>query len=70
METPDKIRKSHVCQEIVPMSSVLCPKKTMPHVSKRMMVVRMAVAKSELISCNPTLAKIEVSAANTADKIA
>ena len=64
------MRKSHVCQLIAPMPSALCPKKTIPHVSKRMMVVRMAVAKSELMSCNPTLAKIEVSAAKTADKIA
>ena len=40
----------------------------MPHVKTRMTVVRMAVAKLELMSATPSLARIAVSAAKSAER--
>lgn len=43
---------------------------TIPHVSRRIIVVRMAVARLEFMSLTPILANMAVRAANSADRIA
>ena len=55
---------------MAPIPPTLPPKRTIPQVMHRMTTVRMAVARSESMSFTPTLAKIAVNAANTADRIA
>lgn len=48
-------------------SFILPLNNTMPQVKRRMMEVRMAVARLELMSFTPIFAKIAVRAANRAD---
>ena len=54
----------------LPDAAVSRLQKTIPHVMHRMIVVRIAVARSELMSFTPILAKIAVSAAKNADSSA
>ena len=67
MARPDRIRNSQLfwlMEEIPPWALV---RNTMPQDMSRTTPVRMAVARLELTPSIPTLARMEVSAANTAD---
>lgn len=64
---PDSTKNSHVWPGIDLMSLAWVPTRAMPHVKGRMMVVRIAVARSESTSFTPILAKIAVRAAKKAD---
>ena len=64
---PERMRNSQVCRLTSLISERWEPKKTIPHVIKRITVVRMAVARLELMSLTPTLAKMAVRAAKKAE---
>lgn len=71
MAQPDNIRNNHVWLGIAfmeePKACPLMVKKAIHHVISNITVVRIAVARSELMSFTPTLAKIAVREAKNAD---
>ena len=70
MASPDRIRNSQLFLLISAIPLYVWVKKTMPHAMTTTTTVQMAVARFELTPSIPILAKIEVSAANTADNSA
>jgi hypothetical protein len=68
VDKPEKMRNTHVFRFTSFTSLKWHPKITIPHVSRRIIVVRMAVARSESTSLTPALAKTAVSAAKKADR--
>ena len=67
MARPDRIRNSQLLRLMLPMPPWASVKNTMPQAITSTTPVRMAVARLELTPSMPTLARIEVSAANTAE---
>ena len=67
MASPDRIRNSQLFLLISAIPLYVWVKKTIPHAMTTTTTVQMAVARFELTPSIPILAKIEVSAANTAD---
>lgn len=67
---PERIRNTHVLRPMARTWLIVPVAMTIPHVSRRIIVVRMAVARLELMSLTPILANMAVRAANSADRIA
>lgn len=70
MATPDRIRKLQLRPPMSPMPWCFPVRKTIPQAITRTTAVRIAVARLELIPSIPSLARMEVSAANSADSSA
>ncbi|SUQ45954.1 hypothetical protein CNEONATNEC32_01126 [Clostridium neonatale] len=67
MASPDNIRNIQLFIPIFEISFCVPLKNTRPHAITRTTTVRIAVARSELIPSIPIFAKIDVSAAKSAD---
>lgn len=67
---PDRIRKSQffLSSDVIPTCD--CVRKTMPHAKTNTTIVRIAVARCDCTPCKPTLAKIDVIAAQIAEQSA
>ena len=67
---PDKIKNIQLFLLISPIPELLFVRNTIPHAISTTTIVRIAVARFEFTFSIPTFARIEVSAANTADNSA
>ena len=70
MARPDRIRNSQLFWLIWEIPFCAFVRKTIPQAITRTTAVRIAVARLELTPSMPTFARIDVSAANTDDRIA
>lgn len=70
MASPERMRKSMLRWEMSRMPCWEPVRKTIPHARRSTTTVRMAVARLELTFSMPILARMEVSAAKTAEPTA